>query len=96
MVADDIPDGVNVKEHDDSDENSIDGTQQTTKEEEYEDLRIYEVKEDFKSDIKALGKVIHDRLSELLESLTDELDMRTQSVADLEKAIIDLHHKHAK
>ena len=95
LVADDIPDGVNVKEHDEAEQNKIEGASQQ-KEEDYEDLRIYEVKENFKSDIRALGKVIHERLSELLESLTGELEMRTQSVADLEKAIIDLHHKHAK
>jgi len=29
-------------------------------------------------------------------NLQAELNMRTQGVADLEKAIIDLHHKHAK
>ena len=43
-----------------------------------------------------MGKLIHDKLSEVLVNLNQELDMRTQSVADLEKAIMDLHHKHAK
>ncbi len=64
--------------------------------ESFDDLRIYEVKEQFKNDIKDLGKIIHDRFSTVKGNLLAELSMRAQAVADLEKTIIDLHHKHAK
>ena len=39
---------------------------------------------------------MHEELGLVLDGLNNELSQLTQSVADLEKAIMDLHHKHAK
>lgn len=93
ITADDIPDGVDVEEHD---KDRWGNTIQPLEETDSEDLRIYEVREDFKKAIKEMGKVMHEQLSLVHEGLENELEMRTQAVADLEKAIVDLHHKHAK
>ena len=59
-------------------------------------MRINEIREEFKNSIKEMGKIMHEQLKKVHDELDTELDMRTQSVTDLEKAMIDLHHKHAK
>ena len=49
-----------------------------------------------KKNIKAIGQDLYDKLEALRKALCIEQDRLAQAVADLEKAILNLHHRHAR
>ena len=46
--------------------------------------------------IKVLGGQMKERLVALRKTLSDQQDTLSQSVADIEHAMIELHYRHAK
>ena len=91
-VADIIPDAVDVPEHD-KDAVPLD---LPAPEAAFENLQVVELQESFKQNIKAIGQDLYDKLEALRKALCIEQDRLAQAVADLEKAILNLHHRHAR
>ena len=100
LHADNIPEGVSVKEHDanyfDTDYRQLIAQQQSEKAKEraVEFLDIDILKESLKGRVKKQGKQMYLILVKLLNSIKEELELKKAQIAALERTIFMIHSKH--